>query len=184
VADLAATVIFVVFRPFKRGELIRTLDHLGTVREILLFNTVLMLPDHRLVTLANGRIKEEGVTNYSRIGMIRAEINFLVPYEADFAQIERLLTEVADQEQGVLADPPPEITIVELAEFGLRVGFAPAIRPEDFLRLTSALRLAIARVFQTEGITFAVPGGRAGFRRVWARREDTSPGGAAGEDAS
>ena len=39
-SNLAATVIFLLFQPFKRGELVATMGHMGTVQEILLFNTV------------------------------------------------------------------------------------------------------------------------------------------------
>lgn len=81
VADIAATVIFLIFRPFKRGELIETLGQLGEVHEILMFNTVLLLPDQRLVTLANSRIHEEGIVNYTRMGPIRVDFSFTVPYD-------------------------------------------------------------------------------------------------------
>src|SRR5262245_34138889 len=57
VADLAATVIFLVFQPFRRGELVETMGHLGEVQEILLFNTAILLPDQRLVSLPNSRIQ-------------------------------------------------------------------------------------------------------------------------------
>jgi small conductance mechanosensitive channel len=155
VADLAATVIFVVFRPFKRGELVKIRDHLGVVQEILLFNTVLLLPDQSLATLPNSKIQEEGIVNYSRIGTIRAEIRLLVPYEADLDRIRRVLTGVADDEDRVLDAPAPEISIDELADIGVRITFAPAVRPDDFLSASSALRLKVKEAFQAEGIEFA-----------------------------
>jgi len=36
---------------------------MGTVREILLFNTVLLLSDERVVSLPNSKIQENGVGN-------------------------------------------------------------------------------------------------------------------------
>jgi small conductance mechanosensitive channel len=66
VADLAATVKFLVFRPVRRGELIQTLGHVGVVHELLPFNTVLLRRDQALVTLANSNIHEDGLVNYNR----------------------------------------------------------------------------------------------------------------------
>src|SRR5262245_57812041 len=37
VADLAATVVILVFRPFRRGDLIEAAGYMGTVHEILAF---------------------------------------------------------------------------------------------------------------------------------------------------
>jgi small conductance mechanosensitive channel len=50
-ADLAATITFLLFQPFRRGELVLTMGHMGTVQEIPLFDTVLQLPDSRMVSL-------------------------------------------------------------------------------------------------------------------------------------
>lgn len=72
IADVAATVKFLVFRPFRRGGPIETMGHLDYVHELLVFTTILLDRDQRMVTLSDSKIHEDGVVNYTRTGSIRA----------------------------------------------------------------------------------------------------------------
>jgi small conductance mechanosensitive channel len=155
VADLAATVIFLLFRPFKRGELIETLGHLGEVQEILLFNTVLLLSDQRLVTLSNSKIQDEGVTNYSRTGRIRVDVAFTVAYDEDLNRIRAVVREIASNDARILPSPPIEITTDELGDLGVRIQVSPTIAPQDYWDVAGDLRDQIKTRFDTEGIRFA-----------------------------
>ena len=83
VSNFAATVSFLMFQPFRRDELVETMGHTGTVREILLFTTVLHLPDDRLVTLSNSQIQGSGIVNYSRMGRVRADVAVTVAFGED-----------------------------------------------------------------------------------------------------
>jgi small-conductance mechanosensitive channel len=70
--NFAATVIFLMFQPFRRDELILTMGYMSWVQEILLFDTVLRLPDQRLVSMPNSRIHDSG------IGQVRANFTLTV----------------------------------------------------------------------------------------------------------
>ena len=63
--DLAAAVIFMLFKPFKIGDLIETKDTTGTVEDIGPFATTLVRWDGKVVVLPNSQIQESGIINYS-----------------------------------------------------------------------------------------------------------------------
>jgi small conductance mechanosensitive channel len=162
VADLAATVIFLTFRPFKIGEMIETGGHLGAVHEILMFNTVLQLLDQRLVTLPNSKIHEDGLVNYTRSGRLRVDFNFTVTYGQDLSRVREVVNDIVGQDHRVLTTPAPELSVDDLADTGIRVSVGPTIRvapdsiAQDYWDVCSDLREQVATRFQTEGITFAV----------------------------
>jgi small conductance mechanosensitive channel len=155
IANFAATVNFLLFQPFKRGELIETMGQFGTVREILLFNTVMLLLDRRLVTLPNSKIQESGIVNYSRLGHIRADITLTVPYDADLDRVREIITDIARRDRRILTHPAFEIAVDALSEDGVRLLVMPMVAPEHFWTVRNHLREQIKERFDVEGIAFA-----------------------------
>lgn len=156
VADVAASIIFLIFRPFNRGELIETLGHLGEVRDILMFDTVLGLRDGRLVTLANSVIRQAGVVNLSRLGRIRVDIFFTVPYDENIERVRAVVAELTAADARVLADPPPIIAVQEMTDLGVRILVGPTVATADYWGISSNLLEQIKVRFDHDGIRLAV----------------------------
>jgi small conductance mechanosensitive channel len=155
-SNVAATVIFLLFQPFKRGEVIETMGQSGTVHEILPFNTVLETADHRLVSLPNSKIQDSGIVNYTRLGRIRADVHLMVKYSADLSRVVALIEDVAAQDARILAEPAFRVYINELGERGVKLCAQPTVAPADCLAVQNDLRAAIKSRFEQEGIQFAV----------------------------
>jgi hypothetical protein len=119
VADLAASVAFLVFQPFKRGELVETMGQMREVHEILVFNTVLLLPDQRLVSLPNSKIQAIGVVNYTRMGRVR--VTFTVPYDEDLDRVRGGDRDCVERRPHP-SFPPFQVVTEDLAEIGVRLG--------------------------------------------------------------
>ena len=64
-ANFAAGVFLLVFRPFKVGETIAAVGITGTVREIGMFVTSLVTADNVLTYVGNDRLFSENVQNFS-----------------------------------------------------------------------------------------------------------------------
>jgi len=157
VSNFAATAIFLMFQPFRRGELVRTLGHMGVVQEILPFNTVLLLPDERLVSLPNGRVQESGIVNYSQMARVRAAFSLTVAYSENIDRARRVIIDVARCDPRILPDPPPGVFVEDLDENGVRLLVFPTVAPSNYLAVRSDLRERIKARFDEEGIAFAVP---------------------------
>jgi small conductance mechanosensitive channel len=156
-ANLAATVTFLLFQPIRRGELVETMGFMGTVQEILLFNTVILLPDHRLVTLPNGKIQESGIVNYTRQRRVMPTFSLTVGYGEDLARVRTVIAEIVDADPRVLRDEPVVVAVDELGELGVRLIVFAAVAPHDFWNVRSDLQEQVKARFDAEGIRFAVP---------------------------
>jgi small conductance mechanosensitive channel len=154
-ANVAATVIFLAFQPFRRGEVIETLGMVGTVQEIQLFNTVLHLGNQRMASLSNSEIQSGGVVNHTRRGIIRNEITFMVSYQTDLGRVRQIVQALLDQDARILRDPAPSITVLELGDTGVRLVVYCMSAPDDGVAVTSDLRTQIKTRFDVEGIPFA-----------------------------
>jgi small conductance mechanosensitive channel len=157
VSNFAATVNMLVFQPFKRGEVVTTMGWTGTVREILPFNTVLQLPDERLVTLPNSKIQDSGIVNYSRMGHLWADFSVKIRHDQDVDRVRAVIAEIAAQDARILTQPPLDIHIDDLDEKGIRLSVRPYVPSEYAPAVRVDLRAKIHARFQAEGIKFALP---------------------------
>lgn len=155
--NLAATVIFIIFQPFKLGEDIETMGVRGEVEDIQLFNTVIRQFDHTIASLANGAMQEAGILNHSRSGIHWAPVDVTVSYGQDLARIRDLILDVLAADPRVLETPPPDVVVVRLDPHGVVLQAQPTVRHSEFWPTLSELHAKISTRLQDEGVAVAVP---------------------------
>ena len=160
-ANFAATVIFLLFKPFQVGDLIETSGTTGTVTgtvtEIQLFNTVLQRADGKVVTLPNAKIQGDGITNYSKADALRVDLVFGISYSDDIRQARRIAEEVLAADDRILRDPPPQVAVLELAESRVNLAVRPFAKLEDYWQVQLDLQERIKARFDEEGISIPFP---------------------------
>ena len=75
-ANFAAGLMLVIFRPFKVGDLVETGGTLGTVEEIQIFNTIINALDNRRVIVPNAKVTGDNIVNLSAIENRRVDLVF------------------------------------------------------------------------------------------------------------
>lgn len=124
-SNFAAGAFLVVLRPFKVGDFVTVGGITGTVREIGLFATTLDTPDNVLTVVGNNKIFADTIQNFSANPYRRVELKAQLAGSTDVAAAATLLKERLAALPNVLAEPPPD---VEILEFTL-VGPVLAVRP-------------------------------------------------------
>ena len=79
-ANFAAGVMLIIFRPFKGGDFVEAGGTSGTVEEISIFNTILKTPDNKKVILPNSKITGDTITNFSAKDTRRVDLVFGIGY--------------------------------------------------------------------------------------------------------
>ncbi|MBS0545782.1 MAG: mechanosensitive ion channel family protein [Proteobacteria bacterium] len=123
--NLAAGIFLVVLRPFKVGDFISAAGVVGTVREIGLFATAIDTPDNVMTLVGNGKVFGDTIQNFSHNAYRRVELKCQLAGSADHVAAMALLREKLLAVPNVLADPAPEVDILD---FNL-VGPILAVRP-------------------------------------------------------
>lgn len=154
-ANLAATIIFYVFQPFKPGEIIETMGRTGTVEEIQLFNTIMRLFDQRMVSLPNNQVQESGVINFTRNGIVRADVRMVISYQADLNEVRQMVDDIVSADPRVLNQPRRDILFLETGQDGILMEVRAFATSGDFFKLASDLREHITARFNAEGIEIA-----------------------------
>jgi small conductance mechanosensitive channel len=152
-ADLAAAIIFYLFQPFKVGDTIETSGVIGKVLEIQLFFTVIQLANNRMVTLPNSKIQTSGITNYSTLDVLRADVPVVIRYSDDLEKARRLLEEMVQADGRVLKQPAPTVVVQDLGANGVTLMASAFLAFKDYWDFLPALREQIKLRFEAEGIS-------------------------------
>lgn len=155
--NLAATVVIIIFQPFKLGDDIETLGVRGEVQDIQLFNTVLRQFDHTLACLPNAAIHEGGVVNHSRTGITWAAIDVTVSYGENLATVRQVIMDVLESDPRVLSTPAPDVMVLRLGTEGVVIQAQPTVEHADLWVVLSDLQQEISTRLESEGISLAVP---------------------------
>jgi small conductance mechanosensitive channel len=156
-SNFAATVVFTVYQPYRTGEEIETMGRRGIVREIQLFNTVLMQPDRSLAVLPNGEIQESGLINYTRLGIQRVDLAFPLKYDAAIEKARGIIMEIMQGDPRVLKDPPPAVVVMNMGDNGLEMQARPFVKYPDYDPVQFGFRQQITEALNAAGIELAIP---------------------------
>ncbi len=156
-ANFAAAVLFMIYQPFTVGEEIETLGRRGIVREMQLFNTVIMQTDRSLATLPNGQIQQDGVINYTRLGISRINLPFTLTYQTDIDRAREIILGLMARDERILKEPPPAVVSLNMGEDGLEMQARPFVKYEDYDPVQFSLLPKIVEQLTAAGVAFAVP---------------------------
>ena len=153
-------LIIMFERPIKIGDRI-VIDNIeGDVVEIGARSTVVLTNDNINIIVPNSKFITENVVNWKYNDIkVRFRIPIGVAYGSDVRQVERLLLEVARDEQNVLVDPEPVVRFLSFGdsalELELRVWSTDAVNRKG--KLISALNFAIYDKFRQHKIEIPFP---------------------------
>lgn len=145
-ANFAAGAFLIVLRPFKVGDMITAAGVTGDVREIGLFVTTLDTVDNLRVMVGNGKILADNVVNYTHNPYRRVDLkcqigNGVNPQDA-IALLGRRVATVAN----VVANPAPQVEIIEFNLAGCLIGVRPFCHNNDYWQVFFDTNKAIAEV--------------------------------------
>ncbi len=147
-ANLAAGVMLLVFRPFKVGDSIVVSGQSGTVDAIDLFTTSIDTADNRRIIIPNGAIFGTTIENTTHHPHRRTDITVVVAGSHDLDATRRALADSIRGIEGVLHEPAPAVVLADLAagggpnwrvEIWAKAGDLGAVRERALIAIRRAL---------------------------------------------
>lgn len=106
--NVAGGIVILLFKPYKVGDYIEAQGNEGTVKEILLFHTIVMTNDLRTIYIPNGQMSTTVVINQSRSELRRAQWVVGIEYGNDIAHAKKVIQNCLDAEPRLLREPTSE----------------------------------------------------------------------------
>ena len=156
-SSLAAGVILIIFRPFKRGDFVEIGGTMGVVDEVKIIHTTMKTLDNQVVIVPNSNITTQTITNYSALPTRRIDLTVGIGYGSDLRKAKRLLEKMLAEEDRILPEPAPTVQVKELADNSVNFAFRGWTKSSDWWGTRCDLTERIKLVFDEEGIEIPFP---------------------------
>ena len=156
-ANFAAGVMLILFRPFKDGDFVEAGGATGVIENITIFNTIMKTGDNRQVIIPNGSIYGGTITNYSAHPTRRIDLVFGIGYNDDLLKAKQILEQILSEESRILADPAPAVAVGELADSSVNFNVRPWVNSDDYWPVRADLLEKVKLSFDQQGISIPYP---------------------------
>ena len=131
-ANFAAGILLIIFKPFKIGDFVEIAGAKGTIRKIDIFNTTLDSPDNLRVVVPNAQVTGGNIINYTINGTRRLDLVIGISYEDDIKKAKGIMSEVLSEDERVLDEPASVVAVSELGESSVNFVVRPWVKAEDY----------------------------------------------------
>lgn len=131
-ANFAGGALILIFKPFKVGDLIEAQGEFGEVKEIEIFVTKLLTPGNKVAIIPNGILSNGAIKNYSQEGKLRVDLTIGISYDSDIKKAKEILEKTLKSNPKVLQNPPPAVTVSELADSAVNLAVRPWATPQNY----------------------------------------------------
>ena len=156
-ANFAAGILIVMFRPYKVGDFVEAAGISGTIMQVQILTTILKTGDNKQIVVPNGQIMGSIITNYSANDTRRVDMVVGVSYEDDIDKVRATIQELVESDKRILKDPACLIAVAELADSSVNFNVRPWVKSSDYSGVKFDLTEAIKKRFDREGISFPFP---------------------------
>ena len=150
--SLAAGLMIALNHPFKVGDYVIVAGVEGSVTELNMMATVLATADNKKITVPNSSVWGGAITNFSALGKRRVDLSVGVAYGTDLAKAVKVAGEALGAVKGVLAAPPPAVSVGGLGTSEVRINVRPWAAGADYWSVYSAAYVAVVEAYARAGI--------------------------------
>lgn len=164
IGSLISGFVLMFSRPFEVGDWIVVGEKEGAVTDITMTSTRILATDGEYVVVPNDSISNRIVTNRTRRGRLRLEVEVGVEYDADVERVRSVARTVSErlaaEDDDVLESPAPDVLVRRFDDsavtFAVRVWVSDP-RPGRVARVRNDLHSRIKAAFEDEGIEIPYP---------------------------
>ena len=118
--NFAGGVMILIFKPYKVGDYIEAQGYAGTVKEIQIFNTIILTPDAQTVIIPNGGLSTGTMKNYSKELYRRVDAEFYFAYGTDLDEVKQAIGDIQQACPQIVQEPVPDSSFVAAPWIGLK----------------------------------------------------------------
>lgn len=159
--NFAGGVMVLLFKPYKVGDYISAQGYEGVVKEIQIFNTILVTLDNRTIIIPNGALSTGSLENYSKQPYRRVDANFQFAYGTDYEVVREAIEKIQQAcpqiIQAPIADQPvlgPWQGLASLNESGCTIATRSWCRTEDYWTVAGYMNHEVYQQLRKSGYMF------------------------------
>lgn len=155
--NFAGGVIILLFKPYTVGDFVDGAGHMGTVKEIKIFTTILLTPDNKLIIIPNAQLSNSSLTNFSAMDDRRVDFTFGIGYGDDYDKAKGILLDLIKADERIFTDPEPFIALSALADSSVNIVVRVWSKGADYWGIFFDMNEKVYKTFTKEGINIPFP---------------------------
>lgn len=157
--NFAGGVLILLLKPFKVGDFIVAGGNSGTVKEIQIFNTVILTPSNERISIPNGGLSTDTITNFSSEKYRRVEWNVGISYGDSVAKAREAILGILDAEPLTVknAECVPTVTVGGLDDSAVSLIVRGWCLGENYWDVYFNIYEAIYEELPKHGLNFPFP---------------------------
>lgn len=155
--NFAGGVVIMFFRPFKVGDFILAQGQEGVVKEIQIFNTVLLTMDNKVIHIPNGILSTGVMTIFTKEETRRIDWTVSISYGDDYDKAKSVLLKLCKEDARILKDPEPFIEIAQLASSSVDIRMRVWVKSADYWPVFFNMNEKVYKALPKEGLHFPFP---------------------------
>ncbi len=156
-ANFAAGMMILIYRPYDVGDMIDVAGVFGKVNKMSLVSTTILTIDNQMIVVPNNKIWGDVIKNVTAQDLRRVDMVFGMSYTDDIPKAEKVLAGILKQHDKILDDPEPIIKLHTLGESSVDFIVRPWVAVADYWDVYWDVTRAVKMRFDEEGISIPFP---------------------------
>lgn len=155
--NFAGGVIIIFFRPFKVGDFIAAQGQEGVVKEIQIFNTIILSTDNKVIHIPNGILSTGVMTIFTKEEQRRVDWLVSISYGDDYDKAKSVLLRLCNDDPRILKDPAPFVEIGQLNSSSVDIRMRAWVKSADYWPVFFSMNEKVYKTLPQEGLHFPFP---------------------------
>jgi small conductance mechanosensitive channel len=155
--NFAAGAMILIYRPFDVNDLVEVPGAAGLVKKMNLVSTTITTLDNQTLVVPNSKIWGDVIKNVTAQKERRVDLEIGIGYGDDIELAERVLVEIVNGHEKVLAKPEPKIKLHTLGDSSVNFIVRPWTKTEDYWDVYWDILREVKLRFDREGISIPFP---------------------------
>ena len=159
--NFAGGVMILLFKPYKIGDFIAAQGYEGIVKDIQIFNTVLVTTDNKTIIIPNGGLSTGSLVNYSKQPYRRADVNFDFCYGTDYEKVREAIEKIQNECPLILKEPiegepvaGPWQGLANMGESGCTIATRSWCKSADYWAVVGYMNHEVYQQLRNSGFMF------------------------------
>lgn len=160
-ANFSGGVMILIFKPYKVGDYIKAQGYEGLVKEIQIFNTILVSLDNKTIIIPNGGLSTGSLENYSKQKYRRVDLSYQFAYGTDYEMVREAIEKIQQACPQIIQEPisgepviGPWQGLAEMGESGCTIATRSWCKSADYWTVAGYMNHEVYQQLRKSGFMF------------------------------
>lgn len=160
-SNFAGGVMILIFKPYKVGDYIKAQGYEGIVKEIQIFNTILVSLDNKTIIIPNGSLSTGSLENFSKQKYRRVDLNYEFAYGTDYETVREEIEKIQQACPQIIQTPVkgepvigPWQGLASMNESGCTIATRSWCKSEDYWTVAGYMNHEVYQQLRNSGYMF------------------------------